>query len=102
MNKNSEPKLQTQDNELDEAKQIVLQNEGDLAIKFPSAEGSHLVTTLDGESLRAVYVGPFGPENRPIKISTEALMELKQQTEYMEIVELSETGLEESVLDSFS
>jgi len=77
---------------------LLQDTEGEISLRFPSAEGAHFVTYIPTQGLVAIYSGPAGPENRPAKISRDALEQLLEQADDVDIVETEETAFSDPVI----
>jgi len=74
--------------------------EGSLTLKFPSAEGHHCITYADSEEFAGVYVGPFGPENRPASMSQDAIEQLWNHADDVSVEPTEQTSLADTVVGS--
>ena len=72
--------------------------EGSLTLRFPSAEGHHYVTQVESGEFAGVYVGPFGPENRPASMSQEAIEQLWKHADDVSVKPTEQTPLTDSVV----
>lgn len=72
--------------------------EGSLTLKFPSAEGHHCITHAESGEFTGVYVGPFGPENRPAAMSQEAIEQLWKHADDVSVKPTEQTPLVDSVV----
>ena len=63
-----------------------------LTVRFPSAEGHHYINYNSSGELVAVYVGPYGPENRPKPISEVAIEQLLEHADDVSVHHTEQTN----------
>jgi len=68
-----------------------------ICVGFQSRDGTHYIVNTDG-TLRAVYMGQHGAENRPVSLDEATVDQLLRHSSQIDVMLLKKTRLSESAV----